>query len=117
MSGQIWIEAHNLIWGLKQLLAIYKQGRVMLVTHPNDNGEIGGGKAYIRFAHTVLELTRYTEPQLVKLITSSGEEEEATVESAIKIIKCRYGSGLGMEIATELVKTSLTMREIGVICK
>jgi hypothetical protein len=115
MGEKIWIDSHKMVWGLKKLLAQYPNGRVILVAHPNDNGEVGGGKAYRRFCHTLLVLNRFKKPKEVKVLDINGNETTVTAEASIGISKTRYGKGNGLEIAVKLNSQTLCIEELGVI--
>lgn len=117
MTDKVWIDSHKLVWGLKKLLANYPDGRVLLVAHPNDNGEVGGGKAYRRFCHTLLILNKFKAPKEVVVLTKNGEEETITAEASIGISKTRYGRGNGLEIAVKLNPSTLCLDELGIIIK
>lgn len=115
MSDKVWIDSHKLVWGLKRLLAQYPNGRALLVAHPNDNGEVGGGKAYRRFCHTLLILNRFKAPKEVMVLDKNGKTITVTAEASIGISKTRYGKGNGLEIAVKLNPDTLAMEELGVI--
>ena len=115
MSKEVWLDSHRLVWGLKRILANYPEGRVLLVAHPNDEGEVGGGKAYRRFCHTLLVLNRFKKPKNVRCLTFNGEERDFVAESSIGISKTRYGKGNGLEIAVKLNTETLCMEELGII--
>jgi 5S rRNA maturation endonuclease (ribonuclease M5)/KaiC/GvpD/RAD55 family RecA-like ATPase len=116
MSDRVWVDAHNLIWGLKKLLAKYKNARIILVTHPNDTGDIGGGKAYRRFAQCVLNIKKYSEPKEVQIL-NKDETFDETISTTIEIIKCRWGGGLGLEIAVAINRETLILEELGIVTK
>jgi hypothetical protein len=115
MTDKVWLDSHKLVWGLKRLLAQYPNGRVLLVAHPNDNGEVGGGKAYRRFCHTLLILNKFKTPKEVTVINARGAQEIVTAEASIGISKTRYGKGNGLEIAVKLNPETLCIEELGVI--
>lgn len=117
MSDKVWIDSHKLMWGLKRLLAQYPNGRVVLVAHPNKDGEVGGGQAYKRFCHTLLILNRFKAPKDVLVLDKNGEQKSVTAEASIGISKTRYGKGNGLEIAIRLNPDTLSMEELGVILK
>jgi hypothetical protein len=115
MTGKVWLTSHKFVWGLKKLLSQYPNARALLVAHPNDNGEVGGGKAYGRFCHTILTLNRFKSPKNVLIINQHGEQDTVRAESSIGIVKSRYGKGGGLELAMRLNPDTLCMEELGVI--
>lgn len=115
MTEKVWLDSHRLVWGLKKVLAKYPNGRVILVAHPNDDGEVGGGKAYRRFCHTLLVLNRFKKPKSIRCLTFHGEERDVVAEASIGISKTRYGKGNGLEIAVRLNPQTLCLEELGVI--
>lgn len=117
MDKNIWIVSHRLMWGMKKILAKYPHGRVVLVSHPNSEGDISGGQAYKRFSHGMLMLNRLKAPKEMEIIDTNGELSVKNVYATIAIVKSRYGPGQGSEIAVEIDPSSLKLRELGVIVR
>lgn len=117
LSDKVWLTSHRLMWNLKKLLAQYPNARVVLVSHPNAEGEISGGQAYKRFSHCMLMLNRFKKPKQVEMINKDGEIYIDTVDASIGIAKSRYGRGGGLEVAVKIDGRSLTMVELGIITK
>jgi transcription elongation factor Elf1 len=117
LDKNVWITSHRLMWGLKKILAKYPNGRVVLVSHPNAEGDISGGQSYKRFSHCMLMLNRFKKPKEVELVDVHGELSMATIDASIGIVKARYGKGNGIEVAVKLDPGTLKMTELGIIIR
>lgn len=117
MSDRIWITSHRLMWNLKKLMAKYPEGRVVMISHPDNEGNLSGGKAFRRFSHCMLVLNRFKKPKDVEIIDINGELQNVTIDASIGIVKARYGKGSGLEIAVKLDGSTLKMTELGIITR
>lgn len=117
MTDKVWLDSHRLMWGIKKLLRQHPQGRVLLVTHPNAEGEVSGGQAFKRFCHNLLVLTRFKQPKQVVLLRPDGVEETCEVPASVGIVKTRDGSGSGLEIAVRLNPETICIEELGIILR
>lgn len=116
-TEKIWLDSHNLVWELKRVLSRYKDTRVLLVTHNNADGQVAGGQAFKRFAHSVLFLAKFDQTKTLTVINSDGEEVQAEANGVLQIVKARFGPGTGDQIGVMLEPNTMIMREVGVIVK
>lgn len=99
---------------------------IVLVTHPKEStnakarplmDNMAGGRAYVRFAQTVLWIKRLENRQVMLVETERDELENLEIERLIYLVKTRNGRGTGWEIGFEFDPRSLTFVEKGVIVR
>lgn len=98
---------------------------IILVTHPKESlgarkspiDNLAGGKAYARFAQTIIWACRYDQPKDVRVNIGADREEMASVERYIQNVKTRNGRGAGLDIAFAFDPGTLRFTELGTICR
>jgi KaiC/GvpD/RAD55 family RecA-like ATPase len=108
-KGDVWIEDRRLLMGMKRVARTYGCS-IILVTHPNGGAKaqggslldrLAGGKAFPRFAHTILWVAAEVPGEKVYQVKSDGgaQFEYSDINRLIHIAKCRNGVGSGAKVA------------------
>jgi len=119
-SKDTWNEDNQFIQRVKRAAVEY-QCSIILISHPTkavscpDVSQLAGGAAYSRFAQTIIWWESH-EPTTSAVKTDCGTCDIDHTRT-VHILKARNGIGQGMRLAVELNKDSLTLRELGLICK
>ncbi len=116
-----FLEDLEFIFGAKRLAKQFGAS-LILMTHPRKGAKGGsgwddmaGGAAYPKFAHNVLWMRRFEQPKRV-LIKGPCGDFNTNINRAIRMGKCRFGRGSGLEIGYTLDR-GLGFTEQGVIVR
>lgn len=93
---------------------------ILWIHHPDNEGNISGGKGWNRFSSSVLNITALgdgDEEELYEVMTMDGDVITMPVSRCIKIAKSRNGHGMGSKIAVRLNPDNLCFEELGKIIK
>lgn len=119
-----WISDHDLMTTAKRV-AEQHSCCVVLIVHPSKGhkgggglGEVSGGAAFTRLAHTVIWLDNFDgNPNECTLVDHWGVRipNFPHFNRVARVVKSRNGNGRGAKVAMRLDGKSLNMREIGSI--
>ncbi len=125
MSGESWNADKQFVRELGRIVA--GKATAIIVTHPSADGtRMAGGEGFIRFAHTVIELSANYDEKKVWVLDVFGGRVEVTPNRMARIAKAREGTGTGKVVAldfarklnphdpTELVR--LVFTDVGIVC-
>lgn len=93
---------------------------ILWIHHPDNEGNISGGKGWQRFSSSVLQINALNtddEDELYEVMTIDGDIITMPVNRYIKITKSRNGHGMGSRIAVRLNPDNLCFEELGKIIK
>lgn len=93
---------------------------ILWIHHPDNEGNISGGKGWNRFSSSVLNITSLgdgDEDELYEVMSIDGDVTIMPVDRCIKIAKSRNGHGMGSKIAVRLNPDNLCFEELGKIIK
>lgn len=108
---------------------------IILVTHPKESANakgkafidnLAGGKAYSRFAQTILWVIKMEEPEHHRMLVirpgraaadDPDEEIYDEVERTVRFVKTRNGKGAGRQLGFEFDHRTLTFVEKGLVLK
>lgn len=120
-----WISDHELISTAKRVAEQF-ECCVIFIVHPSKGhkggggmGEVSGGAAFTRLAHTVIWLDVYDEnPDGLCLVNWDGQPiayGHPKVNRVARVVKSRNGVGRGTKIGMRLDGSTLNLKEIGAI--
>jgi len=116
----IWEEDNSFLQSVKRTATDYRCS-VVLITHPikavsfADVTQLAGGAAYQRFAQTIIWLESHsTKTSKVKMDCGTTEVEH---NRTVHLLKVRNGRGQGARLAYDFKADSLTLAEIGIVCR
>lgn len=122
-SKSSWVDEKRFLQNVKVPLRKYGASLV-IVTHPRGKSEttapslddLAGGRAWPRFSHTVLWMTKPDEPMLRKVRGLHGTFE-VLINRTIRMLKTRNGAGGGIELGFNFDPDTLRFSEEGAVIK
>ena len=126
VSDMRWLDDQRFMLDLKRT-AVDFDVSVVLVTHPRKGrkggavlDDLAGGAAYARFAHTVVWLEAFAEPEEVPIrnYTPMGNITDThEANRMMKLLKTRNAAGTGQRVAFTFDGRTLRFTELGLAVK